>query len=1107
MVRAAGYTDPTYEELVKADAPVAYWRLGETSGTTAADAVGTYTGTYSNAPTLGAAGALTNDTNTAVRFDGTEDVRFGDVDPLLGASAFSVEAWVYCDAVGDKVIVGQNNATAMSFTMQTRTEHDLFFYVNGSIAARSTAAVPTGRWVHIVATYDNGNTANIAIYFDGVKQALQAGPSAWGTVQDSPADFRIASQEYVGYEFYFAGGIDEVALYKHVLTPEQIRRHYWRGKGYTGYALDVLTDDANVYWRLNETSGTAITDVKGTVVGEYLNAPTLGETGAFTASETGVRFSTATHRAQTTANVAAVSGNCSFELWAKFHTAAPMDGNDNANIFGLGALLGEGIFAPGLMMRTSGEVQMYDYDAANALTRYTTGKVPTAGQWHHLVGVRSGTSLHFYMDGAFIGSGTAGDQTTGRLIMGGEGHSTWGWADFTADEAAFYRYALTGADVLQHYLAGKAKFTDYEYVVLDDGPSHYYRMNELSGTAATDSAGNVTSTYMGAPALGVDGLRLTGVTFDGSDDRMTSVETVPGLFTAGKSWTSTMWAKSTSTASPPIMWSVSRTDIDGDYVILHMNDNGGTANVDYVRMAIHSGGAQGNVSFNTGGKHRDGKWHHWAFAYEGPTNTLTLYLDGVALGTLVRAMPATLNIATVAALSRTTNGFFYAATIDEVAYFPYRLPEARIKEHYDRGPYPDTYEGLVLSDGPASYWKLDETSGTKAKGTVNVDGTYTAGVTLAGATSPPTGLSAGAGLLIPSGVNAGVDITFPSAIAPQCFEFWVKLDADVTGSSLATYLMHAGAATTHADLIGLGDITSLYAGETLTFAAEGGSQYRRSATVTIPAGWHHIVVNYHADEPHYHVLVDGEIVTALSANTVSGWAAVTTYAIGRHRNGTATSAQSLGLRDVATYRWPLTRTQIREHYLKGMNITPVVSDTFDRADSTTSMGSTDTGEVWTPQMGTWGITGNKAYVVTAGSEPQETTVVETGLTNFDMEADWFTGSDANFDGVFVFHFVDASNYLIATIGATYQRFYKRDAGTFTQLVQTSGSSSVNTTYRMRVRYQDGVMTLYKNDVAVASHTLTADEVTKYGAATKHGLRLSSGGGIASRWDNFKVYAL
>jgi len=56
-----------YRDAVLALAPAGYWRMGETSGTVAADSSGHgLTGTYVGAPTLGAAGALAGDSDTGM---------------------------------------------------------------------------------------------------------------------------------------------------------------------------------------------------------------------------------------------------------------------------------------------------------------------------------------------------------------------------------------------------------------------------------------------------------------------------------------------------------------------------------------------------------------------------------------------------------------------------------------------------------------------------------------------------------------------------------------------------------------------------------------------------------------------------------------------------------------------------------------------------------------------------------------------------------------------------------------------------------------------------------------------------------------------------------
>ena len=54
-----------YKNLIEASHPIAYWRLGETSGSTAHAVVGQHPGTYKGAPELGTPGLIRNNLNTA----------------------------------------------------------------------------------------------------------------------------------------------------------------------------------------------------------------------------------------------------------------------------------------------------------------------------------------------------------------------------------------------------------------------------------------------------------------------------------------------------------------------------------------------------------------------------------------------------------------------------------------------------------------------------------------------------------------------------------------------------------------------------------------------------------------------------------------------------------------------------------------------------------------------------------------------------------------------------------------------------------------------------------------------------------------------------------
>jgi len=69
-----GSVGADYDRLVLGDGPIAYWRLGEPSGTNANDeTANNRDGTYVNTPTLGVAGNLVGDSDTAVSFNGSDE--------------------------------------------------------------------------------------------------------------------------------------------------------------------------------------------------------------------------------------------------------------------------------------------------------------------------------------------------------------------------------------------------------------------------------------------------------------------------------------------------------------------------------------------------------------------------------------------------------------------------------------------------------------------------------------------------------------------------------------------------------------------------------------------------------------------------------------------------------------------------------------------------------------------------------------------------------------------------------------------------------------------------------------------------------------------------
>ena len=192
------------------------------------------------------------------------------------------------------------------------------------------------------------------------------------------------------------------------------------------------------------------------------------------------------------------------------------------------------------------------------------------------------------------------------------------------------------------------------------------------------------------------------------------------------------------------------------------------------------------------------------------------------------------------------------------------------------------------------------------------------------------------------------------------------------------------------------------------------------------------------------------------------------------------------------------------------------SDSFDRANSSTSLGSPDVGAAWSvlTSGATFGITSDKAYLSSTTS--QASAASDSGTATGSIAAD-ITTSAVRTDAGLVINASDDNNYILAVLawGSTQNaiRLYKRDGGTFTQL----GSDYVtpmaaSTTYRFSVIRTSATVKVYLGNTLAQSYTLTSAEQAKYNANTKHGIRVNyfASGPTAddggTRFDNYVVRA-
>lgn len=168
------------------------------------------------------------------------------------------------------------------------------------------------------------------------------------------------------------------------------------------------------------------------------------------------------------------------------------------------------------------------------------------------------------------------------------------------------------------------------------------------------------------------------------------------------------------------------------------------------------------------------------------------------------------------------------------------------------------------------------------------------------------------------------------------------------------------------------------------------------------------------------------------------------------------------------------------------------SDTFTRADSTTNLGSTSSGnpspQAWVQNSGTWGIQTNRAYISAAG----DSIATINGAANFtllDVEVDVWPSGDA----WLVFRFSNTSNYLRfgGTVGAVAQ-FQVVSGGVTTRTESTSVILAVAD--ELKVRCTGTVIEMFINDIMVMTVTESANLTN-----TRVGMRATT---TAPRFDNF-----
>jgi hypothetical protein len=170
--------------------------------------------------------------------------------------------------------------------------------------------------------------------------------------------------------------------------------------------------------------------------------------------------------------------------------------------------------------------------------------------------------------------------------------------------------------------------------------------------------------------------------------------------------------------------------------------------------------------------------------------------------------------------------------------------------------------------------------------------------------------------------------------------------------------------------------------------------------------------------------------------------------------------------------------------------TVVITDSFNRANSATSLGNADTGDPWNVLGGTWGINSNQAYVAT-DSGGRNMAVIDAGVADGVVEISIPTMTQ--YAGL-VFRVVDTNNYFRLTAHTATTYVLRRTVNNAQVDLGTYNISPANG-HTLKVVFDGSTITPYINGAAQTPIT-DANFVT----ATKHGIFVFNS--TVPRFDNF-----
>ncbi|MFD9305079.1 DNRLRE domain-containing protein [Streptomyces sp. NPDC060048] len=220
-----------YPNAVRADGAQLFWRYDESALPFVADSSDSnQSGVHLNAPALRRTPGAVSGASTAIGFNGTDTQVYGDRRQTVGNS-YSIETWFKTGTTrGGKLLgFGSNQSrTSEQYDKHVYMTNDgrLVFgvYTGATRTIKTAAAYNDNQWHHVVATQGPGG---MTLYVDGV----QKGTLNVTTHESYTGYWHVGGDNLTAWpdrpmSDYWAGDLDETAVYPSVLSAAQVHNHH-----------------------------------------------------------------------------------------------------------------------------------------------------------------------------------------------------------------------------------------------------------------------------------------------------------------------------------------------------------------------------------------------------------------------------------------------------------------------------------------------------------------------------------------------------------------------------------------------------------------------------------------------------------------------------------------------------------------------------------------------------------------------------------------------------------------------------------------------------------------------------------------------------------------